>query len=154
MAAAITIRRARLADVLWMQDVIAASASEGLMLHRTHAELYETMRDFFVAERDGQPLGVCALHLFSKQIAEVKALAVDAKARGQGVGRILVHACCDEAKAIGLERVFCLTYQVEFFTRCGFEKVDRSRLPEKVWGECVRCRRFLECDEVAMWKTV
>jgi amino-acid N-acetyltransferase len=65
-----------------------------------------------------------------------------------------VERCCEEARGLGIERVFCLTYQIDFFAKLGFVKVDRSRLPEKVWGECVRCHRFLDCDEVAMWKVI
>ena len=75
-------------------------------------------------------------------------------AQGRGVGRRLVDQVMTEAAALGLERIFCLTYQVEFFGRLGFVKVDRSRLPEKVWSECVRCHKFLDCDEVAMWREV
>jgi hypothetical protein len=65
-----------------------------------------------------------------------------------------VLAAIDAARDLGLERVFCLTYQAEFFAKLGFTRVDRSRLPDKVWGECVRCHRFLDCDEVAMWRAV
>ena len=74
--------------------------------------------------------------------------------QGRGYGRELVAASLNEAATIGLKRVFCLTYQEVFFERLGFVRVDRSRLPEKVWGECVRCNKFLNCDEVAMWVEV
>ena len=73
---------------------------------------------------------------------------------GQGLGRQLVEACIGDARLLGLQRVFCLTNQQNFFERLQFRLVDRARLPEKVWGECVRCDRFFACDEVAMWREV
>lgn len=151
----IRYRPARLADVPAMATVINAFAEQRLMLSRTQSELYENVRDFIVAE--AEPGGVCgctALHIDTDRIAEIKALAVAQAMHGQGVGRGLVEAAIATARELGLERVFCLTYQVDFFAKLGFTKVDRARLPDKVWGECVRCHRFLDCDEVAMWRSV
>jgi amino-acid N-acetyltransferase len=151
----VVTRRARLADVPAMHQLIGGFAERRLMLPRPPGELYENLRDFLVAE--AEPGGVCgcvALHIDTAQIAEVKALAVAEGLQGRGVGRALVEGCLAEAAALGLERVFCLTYQERFFSRLGFVKVDRSRLPQKVWSECVRCHRFLDCDEVAMWREV
>ncbi len=148
-------RPARLADVPAMAAIIAGFAEKSLMLSRTTSELYEDVRDFIVAE--AEPGGICgctALHIDTERIAEVKALAVAPAAQGRGVGRGLVEAAMATALDLGLERVFCLTYQIDFFTKLGFTKVDRARLPDKVWGECVRCHRFLDCDEVAMWRPV
>lgn len=151
----IRIRPARLGDVPAVAAVIASFAEQRLMLPRPTSELYENVRDFLVAE--SEPGGVCgcvALHIDTERIAEVKALAVAAATQGQGLGRALVEAAIDAARTMGLERVFCLTYQVGFFAKLGFVRVDRARLPDKVWGECVRCHRFLDCDEVAMWRPV
>jgi amino-acid N-acetyltransferase len=148
-------RQARLADVPAMAAIIADFAEKRLMLPRPTSELYENVRDFIVAE--AEPGGVCgctALHIDTERIAEIKALAVAASAHGHGLGRGLVEAAMAEARELGLERVFCLTYQVDFFAKLGFTRVDRARLPDKVWGECVRCHRFLDCDEVAMWRPV
>ena len=148
-------RQARLADVPAMAAIIADFAEKQLMLPRPTSELYENVRDFIVAE--AEPGGVCgctALHIDTERIAEIKALAVAASAHGHGIGRGLVETAMAAARDLGLERVFCLTYQVEFFTKLGFTRVDRARLPDKVWGECVRCHRFLDCDEVAMWRPV
>jgi amino-acid N-acetyltransferase len=151
----IRYRQARLADVPGMGAIINRFAEQRLMLPRTSGELCENIRDFLVA--DAEPGGVCgcvALHIDTERIAEVKALAVAEAMHGRGVGRGLVEAAIAEARSLGLERVFCLTYQEAFFAKLGFVKVDRSRLPTKVWSECVRCHRFLDCDEVAMWRPV
>jgi amino-acid N-acetyltransferase len=150
-----TIRPARLQDVPQIHALLMHWADKKLLLPRPLSELYENVRDFIVCEADmGGLVGCAALHIDTDKIAELKALAVAGAMHGKGVGRRLVEACCDEAVKIGLERVFCLTYQVDFFTKLGFSKVDRSRLPDKVWSECIRCHRFLDCDEIAMWRKV
>jgi amino-acid N-acetyltransferase len=152
---ALNYRPARLQDVPAMHALIGSWAERKLLLPRSMGELYESIRDFLVAEAEvGGLVGCAALHIDTDRIAELKALAVAEAIHGQGVGRQLVESCCQAAVALGLEKVFCLTYQVDFFSKLGFTKVDRSRLPEKVWGECVRCHRFLDCDEIAMWRTV
>lgn len=154
-ALAVTYRPARLADVPAMHALLTTWADKKLLLPRSLNELYETVRDFIVAEAEpGGLVGCAAVHIDTDKIAELKALAVAEAAHGRGVGRGLVERCCIEAARLGLEKVFCLTYQVDFFAKLGFTRVDRSRLPEKVWGECIRCHRFLDCDEVAMWRTV
>jgi amino-acid N-acetyltransferase len=151
----ITYRPARPSDVPALGALIASFAAAKLMLPRPQSELYDTIRDFVVAEAEpGGLVGSAAVHIATDRIAELKALAVAQSVQGKGIGRELVLRCLEEGRRLGLERLFCLTYQVDFFTRLGFTKVDRSRLPEKVWGECVRCHRFLDCDEIAMWRTV
>lgn len=138
-----------------MASLINANADQGLMLSRSPGELYESLRDFLVIEGDPGALLACvAVHVFTGEIAELKSLAVSDQARGQGMGRKLVAAACTEALSLGLAKIFCLTYQRDFFLRCGFVLVDRSQLPEKVWGECVRCQHFLDCDEIAMWRNL
>lgn len=149
------IRQARIADVGPLHQLVGQWAAKRLMLPRSQGELYETIRDFLIAEAEpGGLVGCCALHIDTATVAEIKSLAVAEAAQGQGVGAALVRACLAEARRLGLERVFCLTYQVDFFSKLGFVRVDRSRLPQKVWGECVRCHRFLDCDETAMWTAV
>jgi amino-acid N-acetyltransferase len=152
---AVTVRPARIGDVPALHDLINGFAEQKLMLSRPLGELYENIRDFLVAEAEpGGLAGCAAVHIDTATIGELKALAVAPSAQGRGVGRALVDGCCVAARDLGLARLFCLTYQVDFFTRMGFTKVDRSRLPTKVWSECVRCHRFLDCDEVAMWREV
>jgi amino-acid N-acetyltransferase len=151
----VVTRPARLADMPALHGLINGFAEKKLMLSRTMAELYENARDFLVAEAEvGGLVGCAAVHIDTESIGELKSLAVAQAAHGRGVGRALVTACEAEASRLGLNRLFCLTYQVDFFSRLGYQRVDRSRLPDKVWSECVRCHRFLDCDEVAMWKVL
>ncbi len=151
----VTCRPARLGDVPAMHALINQFAEQKLMLSRPLGELYENVRDFLIAEAEpGGLVGCAAVHIDTATIGELKALAVAQSAHGRGVGRVLVQAGLRAAADMGLERLFCLTYQAEFFAKLGFVRVDRSRLPTKVWSECVRCHRFLDCDEVAMWRDV
>ena len=67
-----------------------------------------------------------------------------------GVGRALVQTCLDEARELGLKKVFALTYKPGFFTKLGFAEIDKSQLPQKIWRDCIKCVKFPECDEIAV----
>jgi amino-acid N-acetyltransferase len=125
-------------------------AERGLMIHRSHAELFDRLRDFVVAEDAGHVVGVAGLRVMWADLAEVYGLAVHPDARGRGIGRQLVEAVVDDARRLIVWRIFALTYERAFFERCGFAVVDRKLLPMKVWGECVRCAKHDCCDEIAM----
>lgn len=133
-----------------MAAVINDYAEQGIMIHRSLAELYEHLRDFHVAEVDGRVIGVAGLRIMWSTLGEVYALAVAKEGRGRGIGKALVTAAVDDAAKLGLRQVFALTYERAFFERCAFEVVDRQELPLKVWGECVRCPKHDACDEIAM----
>lgn len=145
------IRKAMMADVPAIHHLVNAYAHEGLMLRRPLVLLYESVRDFAVAVGDdGALLGCGALHILWHDLAEVRSLAVDPAAKGQGVGRDLVEFLVQEAAALGLKRVFALTYQDAFFAKCGFSRIIKEHLPQKVWKECIYCDKFHQCDEIAM----
>lgn len=120
------------------------------MIPRSLNELYETVRDFLVCEIDGTVCGVCALHIMWEDLAEIRSLAVERRYQGRGIGTDLVKRCLREAKLLGIDKVFALTYHPDFFKKLGFQDVDKSVLPQKIWGDCVRCPRFPECDENAV----
>jgi amino-acid N-acetyltransferase len=120
------------------------------MLARSLSELYENIRDFYVA-RDGEKVIACAaLHVLWVDLAEVKSVAVAQSNQRQGVGKMLMNACLDDARSLGILTIFCLTYKPDFFRRFGFEVRDKMELPQKVWTECYRCPKFPNCDEIAM----
>jgi amino-acid N-acetyltransferase len=97
-------------------------------------------------------VGICALHICWDDLAEIRSLAVRDEDRKKGIGAGLVRACLEEAKALGVNRVFALSYQPEFFERLGFKKVDKAVLPHKIWTDCLKCVKFPDCDEVALVK--
>ena len=144
------IRKAQIADVKDIQKLLMIFASRGDMLSRSLSELYESVRDFYVVEEGGVLLGVAALHIVWDDLAEVRSVAVLEDAGRKGIGGRLVEACISEAREIGLKRIFCLTYKPNFFAKHGFRLVDKAELPHKVWGDCIKCPKFPDCDENAM----
>ena len=120
------------------------------MLARPLSEIYENIRDYFVVREGDKVLACVALHVIWEDLAEVKSLAVAESGQRRGVGSQLVKACLEEAKELGLNTVFCLTYKPAFFERTGFAQIDKGELPQKVWTECFRCPKFPNCDEVAL----
>lgn len=147
------IRKARMSDIKKIQKLINAYAQEEALLPRSLNELYENMRDFFVWKEKGKILGCCALHISWEDLAEIKSLAVSKKMRRGGIGSRLLQAALQEAKDLGMKKVFALTNQEKFFKKNGFKRIKKENLPHKIWGECIRCPKFPECDEVAMLYT-
>ncbi|HXK02319.1 MAG TPA: N-acetyltransferase [Verrucomicrobiae bacterium] len=146
----LTVRKALMRDIPPILDLINGYAAKGIMLPRTEFEMSEAIRDFSVVHLDDRFLGCGALHFYSPTIAEIRSLAVHEAAKTHGVGRRLIEALVDEAKAYELDAVFAFTYVVEFFNKVGFEIVERGALPLKAWKDCVRCPKFQACDEIAV----
>jgi amino-acid N-acetyltransferase len=145
------IRKARMSDVKAIQKLIADYARKGDMLPRSLSEIYENLRDYFVFEENGgDVVGSAAIHLMWEDLAEVRSLAVREGEMRRGIGTQLVEACISEAIVLGITRVFALTYKPEFFERLGFQQVDKSELPHKIWSDCLKCAKFPDCDEVAL----
>lgn len=144
------LRKAQIKDVKEIQKLLTHFASRGDMLSRSLSELYECIRDFYVFEEEGKLLGTTALHIVWEDLAEVRSVAVAEEAGRKGIGTQLVASCLEEARQLGLRRVFCLTYKPQFFGKFGFRIVDKSELPHKVWGDCMKCVKFPDCDEIAM----
>jgi amino-acid N-acetyltransferase len=142
--------KAQISDVPQMQELVNSFASKGQMLPRALSEMYENLRDYFVI-RDGAKVIACAaLHINWSDLAEIRSVAVSEEKQNQGVGALLMEACLDEARSLGIARLFCLTYKPDFFQKLGFKLVDKLELPRKVWSECYQCPHFPDCDEVAL----
>lgn len=144
------IRKAVIHDVDPIFDLIDSYAKDDLLLPRTHLSLYENIQCIRVVENDGQIVGAGSLHVLGKDLAEVRSLVVAGKAKGLGIGRKLVYNLIEEADKLGVENVFSMTYQVDFFKKCGFKIVNKEDLPQKIWKDCMNCPKFLNCDETAM----
>ncbi len=147
----VAIRQARLKDVESIHEILSAPAQAGVILPLSRMDLYARLRDYFVCvEDESRVIGVGGLHICWADLAEIRSLVVTEDRRGRGVGRELVWACLDEARRLGVPRVFALTYRPDFFGLLGFKEVEKSSLPQKIWIDCVRCIKFPQCDEVAM----
>jgi amino-acid N-acetyltransferase len=130
-------------------------AERGWMLHRSLESVYDSLREFQVAQDpQGQVIGCVAVDIFWADLAEVKSLAVAPDHRGKGLGSRLLEAAVQDARQLGVKRLFALTYEKDFFLRYGFEIVDRQSLPEKVWRECIACPKADACDEIAVIRTL
>jgi amino-acid N-acetyltransferase len=147
------LRKAKSGDVKIIHRMINQSSVNGEMLPRSLMDIYNCLRDFIVAVDDdtGNIFGICALHIFWENLAEIRSLYVDDDHRKLGVGKKLAEACISEAITLELYKVFTLTYKKEFFEKLGFREIDRKELPEKIWSDCFKCPRYPDyCDEVAM----
>ncbi|MDH3998614.1 MAG: N-acetyltransferase [Desulfuromonadales bacterium] len=144
------IRKAILADARDIHALLLNYAKDGLVLSRSVVEIYESIRDFYVFAEDGRVVGAAALNICWENLAEVRSLVVAQECAGKGVGKHLVEACLAEARQLGIGKVFALTYQQSFFEKLGFSLIEKSELPQKIWGDCMKCAKFPECDELAL----
>lgn len=151
-SASIRVERATVRDGEGIARLVNYWAAQGQMLPRTVGETYENLRDFFVVRdaEDGHVLGCAALHITWSDLAELKSLAVEESTHSRGLGAALVRACVEEGRALGLTRIFALTYRPGFFEQLGWDQAEVMNLPRKVWNECYRCPKFPGCDEIAM----
>ena len=135
----LTIRPALPADVHAIRDLVQPYADERILLAKEWVGYYEAVQEFVVAEApDGRVVGCGALHVMWVDLAEIRTLAVDPTYRGKGVGHLLLDALVDRARRLGLRRLFCLTFEVEFFTRHGFRPIDGTPVSHEVYAELLR----------------
>lgn len=149
------IRKAQVKDVPRIHKLVNDYARQNSMLPRSLNDLYDKLRDMFVAEEGDRLLGVCGLHVLWDDLAEIRSLAVRRDAQRSGIGRALVSRAIKDAKTLGIRRVFALTYVPEFFRAAfKFRDIEKSELPHKIWGECLHCPKFPDCDELAVIKEI
>lgn len=144
------IRKAILQDARQIHQLLLTYAKDGLVLSRSLMEIFEAIRDFYVFVEEDRVVGAAALNICWEDLAEVRSLVVHENFGGRGIGKHLVEACIGEARLLGIGRVFALTYQQRFFEKLDFEVIEKSELPQKIWGDCIKCAKFPECDEIAM----
>lgn len=144
------IRKTNISDIKHIHKFVNEFAKKEEMLPRALNDLYENVRDFFVFEENGVINGTCALHVLWEDLAEIRSLAIKKEYQRFGIGKSLVKRCLRDAKDLGIKRVFALTYQPEFFKKLGFIEIDKAKLPHKIWGDCLKCPKFPECDEHAV----
>jgi amino-acid N-acetyltransferase len=130
------LRKAAMRDVEGMLQLIAHWARRGVMLPKSRDVLYQEIRDFYLLEtQDGGLAGTVGLHVLWSDLAEIRSLAIHPNFHGKGLGKRLVLGVEDEARELGILRLFAWTLEPEFFTRCGYTEIDLERLPPKVYKE-------------------
>ncbi|APW65949.1 MULTISPECIES: N-acetyltransferase [Arcobacteraceae] len=138
-------------DIPAMQELVKAEVENGNILLRTEDEMANTIRSYIIVQVDGKIAGFTALHIHSARLAEVRSLVVSKQYRGFELGNKLVDECIKEAKEYKLEQVLSLTYAKSFFEKSGFRVIEKEAIPEhKIWADCIRCKHFPICDEIAM----
>ena len=149
----IDLLSATLNDIEKIQSLVNKEVQSGVLLARNDDEIATNIRSYILAYRNKQLLGLCALHIHTKELAEIRSLIVNEENRGQGIGESLVLQSLQNAKALGVKRVLCLTYQDQFFVKLGFSPIPKESIPEhKIWADCIKCKHFPRCDEIALLK--
>ncbi|MFH8787739.1 amino-acid N-acetyltransferase [Streptomyces roseoverticillatus] len=136
----VTVRRARTSDVAALRRLINTYVRDGILLGKATVTLYEDIQEFWVAERDedGAVVGCGALHVMWEDLAEVRTLAVDPDVKGGGVGHAVLDKLLQTARWLGVRRIFCLTFEVDFFMKHGFVEIGETPVDGDVYSELLR----------------
>ncbi|MBW4095580.1 MAG: amino-acid N-acetyltransferase [Acidobacteria bacterium] len=133
------IRPARTSDVAAIKSMVAPLADQRILIAKETVAYYESVQEFLVAEVDGAVVGCGALHVMWEDLAEIRTLATRDDVRGTGVGHTLTVELLNKAKELGVSRVFCLTFEEEFFIRHGFEVMaNQDEVDPKIYSELLR----------------
>lgn len=149
------VRQARTSDVPEIRELIDQNVGSRRLLEKHTVNLYEDILEFTVAEAsaDGAVVGCGALHVMWDDLAELRTVAVDERRRGTGVGHLIVDELLDRARAVGVSRVFVLTFAVSFFASHGFTEISGTPVAPEVYAELIRSyddgvAEFLDLDRV------
>ena len=146
----ILLRSATGADARRLHALITAHLDEGHLLPRTLQEVTLHAERFVVATRGRTIVGCAELAALSPQVAEVRSLAVDAQARGAGVGAMIVEELRQRARREGFDKLCAFTHAPGYFSRMGFSIVPHSWLLEKIFTDCIKCPQFRQCGQYGM----
>jgi amino-acid N-acetyltransferase len=149
----LVIRPAKTSDVKAIRELVDSYAAPGQMLAKETVTLYESVQEFTVAELDGKVIGCGALHTLWEDLAEVRTVAVEKSLHKQGIGHQLMNRIIERAREIGVERIFCLTFQTEFFSRHGFVEIEGTPVEPEVYQQLLRSydagvAEFLDLESV------
>lgn len=147
----VTFVKPTVLDIPQMQELVKSEVENGNILLRTADEMATNIRSYILAKVDDKLVGFCALHIYSQTLAEIRSLIVSKDHRKNGIGSQLVQNCVDEGKRYNLKEVLALTYHKELFEHLGFTVIQKESIPDhKIWADCIRCKHFPICDEIAV----
>jgi amino-acid N-acetyltransferase len=151
----IIYKNANLRDIKSMQELVEPEVENGVILARSDDEISTNIRSYILAKEDNKLLGFGALHFHTDELGEVRSLIVSSKARGKGIGKNIVKKLLSSAKEYGAKKIFTLTYKRSFFESLGFKEIPKEDLPaHKIWADCIKCKFFPICDEIALIQTI
>jgi amino-acid N-acetyltransferase len=147
------IRPARTGDVVAIRRLVDTYADDRRLLSKATVALYEDVQEFLVADLDGAVVACGALHVMWEDLAEIRTVAVEPTHRRTGLGSRILDALVERARAIGVSRLFCLTFETEFFTRHGFHEIDGTPVDPDVFEQLLRSydegvAEFLDLERV------
>ena len=147
------IRPARTSDIKAIRRIIDEYAAGGRLLTKETVTLYESVQEFTVAEIDGKVVGCGAVHVLWEDLAEVRSVAVDTTVRGKGVGHGILEVLIKRAAELGVKRIFCLTFETQFFGRHGFKEIEGTPVSPEVYTELLHSydsgvAEFLDLESV------
>ena len=148
-----TIRWARTADIRGIRALVAPLAERRVLVSKEAVTYYESVQEFRVAERAGVIVGCGALHVMWEDLAEVRTLAVADDQLGTGLGGRILETLVQDARELGVRRLFCLTFETRFFTRHGFSSIEGQAVSAAVYAELLRSydegvAEFLDLERV------
>ncbi len=147
--------KAKLSDIALMQEVVRLEVEKGIILFRSADEMSTNIRSYILAKEDDEIIGFGALHFHAPDLAEIRRLIVKEGYRGKGIGRGIIENLLTEGEFLGVKKVFTLTYQKGFFETLGFSEIPKEALPShKIWADCIKCKHFPICDEIALIKHI
>ncbi|MBC8081264.1 MAG: N-acetyltransferase [Gorillibacterium sp.] len=152
IASTILCRHATIEDLDNLQEIIHEYAEVGIMLPRSAEMIAAVIDTFVVAEVDGKLIGCGSLCRLGHDLVEIRSLGISSGYKGFGIGRRMVEKLTEQAKQQGIPKIMALTYEVAFFKKIGFEVVSKEIFQEKVWKDCVNCKKQHCCDEIAVLK--
>ena len=136
-----------------IQEVLQDYVKEGIILKRDDDEVAMNIRSYIVCYKENKAIGVGALHIFSPFLGEIRSLGVKKEFHSKGIGKKIVNSLLKEAKNLGLKEVLVLTYEKEFFKNLGFIEIPKESIPDKkIWADCIKCKFFPNCSEIALIK--
>lgn len=151
----IVYTKAKLSDIVHMQDLVKPEVEKGIILFRSSDEIATNIRSYILAKNEEQIVGFGALHFHADDLAEIRSLVVKEDFRSKGVGKGIVSTLLEEGVQLGVKKVFTLTYKKAFFESVGFSEIPKESLPShKIWADCIKCKHFPICDEIALIKHI
>jgi amino-acid N-acetyltransferase len=147
------LRPAKTSDVAFIRSLIGQYSPERRMLKKEVITLYEDVQEFVIAELDGEPVGYGALHVLWEDLAEVRSVAVRPDMTRKGIGRAVVQNLLNRATQLGIRRVFCLTFEVDFFKSFGFLPTDGPIVDHDIYIQMLKSEdegvaEFLDLERV------